>query len=246
VCLQAQLPLGMGHAVLERKLGIRLACWSVHGLQKEVLEHKRTVPVRFGTFLRVDEFEFVTGVHDQLGTCFRTDADPVHALRNLKGPICLDGNFELVVMQGVNECLIQLQEWFASCTDHKTVAAGLLWPFFRDGISHRVCVREFVPALSVNTNEIGVAELADCAGSILLSSRPEITASEPTKHGGPACLRALALERVEDLLHRVAHAVNRPGSFIPSGSDNPFSSNPFIRSTHESHSPQGDPVDEGS
>ena len=77
------------------------------------------------------------------------------------GDFCLDRYFELVVMQGINECLIQLQEWFASGTNDKTVAAGLPWPLFRDGISHGICVSEFVPALSVNTNEIGVAELAD-------------------------------------------------------------------------------------
>lgn len=161
VRLQAQLPLGVGQTVFERKLRIGLACWSVHGLQKEVLERKRTVPVRLGPFLRVNEFEFVTGLHDQFGMCFRTDADPVHPFGNLKSPICLDRDFELVVMQGINECFIQLQEWFASGTNDKTVAAGLPWPLFRDGISHGICVSEFVPALSVNTNEIGVAELAD-------------------------------------------------------------------------------------
>ncbi len=204
------------------------------------------VPVRFVAFLRVDEFEFVARMHDQFGTCFRTDADPVHAIWNWKGSICLDRYFELVVMQGINECLIQLQEWFASGTDNKRVAAGLVWPSSRDGISQSICAREFVPALPVDTNEIGIAELADRAGSILLSSRPEIATSKTTKHGGPPGLRALTLKRVEDLLHRVAHAVNRPGSLIPSGSDKPFSSNPFRRSTHESHSPQGDPVAEGS
>jgi hypothetical protein len=236
----------MSQAIRKRKPSVSVPVWPVHGLQKEVSEQQRTVPVRFRPFLRVDEFEFITRVHDQLGPCLRTDADPVHALWNPKGSIRLYRNFEFVFMQGINECLIQLQQWFATRADDKTAAIRSIRPPLRDRVSHCLCASEFLPARPVNTNEIGIAELADRAGSIFFPSRPQIATSEPTKHGWPPSLRALPLKRIEDLLHRVAHADNRRGSLIPSGSGNPFSSNPFNRSVHESQHPQGNPSAEGS
>src|SRR5262249_8283803 len=115
----------------------------------------------------------------------------------------------------------------------------------RDGGRHVLCACELLTSLSINADEIRIAELADRVRPIALASRPKIAAGEAAEHSRSPGLCALALERVEDLFDRVAHADNRAAS-LSSGSRSPFSENPFIRNVHESQYPQGAPVAEGS
>src|SRR4029078_2491318 len=84
-------------------------------------------------------------------------------------------------------------------------------------------------------HEIGVAEFADRPRAILFSARPEVAAREAAKHGGASCLRAFALQGVEDLLHRVTHCAVLPANECASrayamGSASPASLNPLSRS----------------
>ena len=72
------------------------------------------------------------------------------------------------------------------------------------------CVRKLSRALELaairsGADEIGVAELTNRARAIFLSARPEIAAAESTEDRGAPSLRALALQRVEDLFDRVGH-----------------------------------------
>ena len=57
-----------------------------------------------------------------------------------------------------------------------------------------------------DTDEVRVAERAHGGVTVGLAAGPQVTPAEPAEHGRSAGVRPLALERVEDLLHRVRHA----------------------------------------
>jgi hypothetical protein len=59
--------------------------------------------------------------------------------------------------------------------------------------------------------EIGIAETANGGGTIFLLAGPEIAAGKAAKYGGAPGVRAFALQREEDFLHRIfAHARPSP------------------------------------
>src|SRR5207248_9100388 len=94
-------------------------------------------------------------------------------------------------------------------------------------------------AVRPDADEVRVAERADRARTVLLAPRPQVAPREPAEDRGAAHVRALALQRVEDLLDRVTHAY-RIGSVAPA------SANPLRRSWHASQWPQAAPSGVGS
>src|SRR3546814_17027353 len=63
--------------------------------------------------------------------------------------------------------------------------------------------------LPVGADEIGVAELTDRLGAILLAPRPQIAAGEAAEDRAAARLRALALPGAENPFDRVDHRFRR-------------------------------------
>src|SRR3546814_19380362 len=63
--------------------------------------------------------------------------------------------------------------------------------------------------LPVGADEIGVAELTDRLGAILLAPRPQIAAGEAAEDRAAARLRALALQGEENPFDRVDHRFRR-------------------------------------
>src|SRR6185437_6572318 len=59
---------------------------------------------------------------------------------------------------------------------------------------------------AVDTDEIGVAKLADRGRAVLLAAAPEVVAGEATEYGGAARMGAFALQRQKDLFDRVTHS----------------------------------------
>src|SRR5581483_9730328 len=66
---------------------------------------------------------------------------------------------------------------------------------------------------SVGTDEIGIAELTDGLGAILLPAGPQIAACKTAENRGAAGMDALALQRQENLFDRVHEIVNRKAEF---------------------------------
>jgi len=53
--LQAQTPLRMTHAIVDRGAGVGLALWAIHGLQEEIRELGVRIALRLDAGLREDE-----------------------------------------------------------------------------------------------------------------------------------------------------------------------------------------------
>ena len=68
------------------------------------------------------------------------------------------------------------------------------------------CFYEGPNFLAIHPDEIGVAKPADGGRAILLAPAPQIAPGKAKEYGAPAGMDALALERQEYLLDRVAHA----------------------------------------
>jgi len=58
---------------------------------------------------------------------------------------------------------------------------------------------------SIGTHKVGIAELTDCRGTILLQAAPEIAAREPQKDGGASVMKTLELNRTINFFDGVTH-----------------------------------------
>ena len=75
--LQAQPPLRMRQAVLDRQPGVLLAVGAVHRLQQQVREVQVLEPLRRRAVLRIDQLQFVAAGQRSGRAGLRADADPV-------------------------------------------------------------------------------------------------------------------------------------------------------------------------
>ena len=166
------------------------------------------VPVGFGPGLGVDDLEFVTGGDDELGACFGTDTDPVDPCRYGEGPVRLDGDLESVGVEGIAQRRVELEERFATGAHHERVTAvvgGRCRPQVGDVAGEVVRRGERTPTGAVDTDEVGVAELADGTGSARLVAVPQVAAAESAEHRHPTAVGALALKGGKRLFHPVGH-----------------------------------------
>ncbi len=130
------------------------------------------------------------------------DADPVDAFGQLDGAIGFNGDLEALVMQGVDQLGINLQQRFATGQDAKRPNLAD-WPQCCKLCSQGLCIGEFAPEGAVGAHELRIAEGANSAGTVLFASRPEVTAGKPAEYGRPSSMRPLALERVKNLFDPV-------------------------------------------
>jgi len=103
---------------------------------------------------------------------------------------------------------IELQQGLAPGADH--VGASAPRPGRRDSASKSLRIGELAAPGPVDADEIGVAEGADRRRPVALEPRPQIAAGKTQEHRRPAGLRALALQRVEQLFDRITHARDLP------------------------------------
>jgi hypothetical protein len=71
----------------------------------------------------------------------------------------------------------------------------------------RLRIGELAAAQAIGADEFGIAEFAHRGRAVLLASRPEVAPGEAHEHRATARIDALALQREEHLLDRVAHGV---------------------------------------
>src|SRR6476660_9241141 len=103
VCLQAESPLRMAQAVVDRARGVFDHIGAVHRLQRKTFEIEPRKFFRRRAFLRIDQLQFVAAAHDQPGAGFRADADPVQPVGRFDRPVGLDADGEAARMQRIDE-----------------------------------------------------------------------------------------------------------------------------------------------
>ena len=116
--------------------------------------------------------------------------------------------------QGLDGRLVELQERFAAGADDERARPRVMPAprhvgSYRRGQFHSG--GEPSAARAVRTHEVGVAELADRASTILFPAGPQVATGEPAEHCGSAGMGTLTLKGVEDLLDPVGHPV-RPSA----------------------------------
>jgi uncharacterized membrane protein len=180
VRLDTQSPLRVLQAVVDRKLRITRNVGSVHRLQEEMFEFELCELFRPSVFLRVNQFELTArGLHEWRAG-LGTNADPIEGRRCGARSVGLDSDVEAAFVQSGNQWFVELQQRLTACADHVlpifatfTEVAKLAAPAPIDCLRKRLRARELA-ALWSCANEIGVAELAYSAGSILFAPRPKI------------------------------------------------------------------------
>src|SRR6476619_1427159 len=94
VRLQAEPPLRMAQAIVDRPRGVFDHVGPVHRLQRKAFEIEPRKVFRRSSFLRIDQLQFVAAAHHEAGAGFRADADPVHPAGRFDRPVGLDADGE--------------------------------------------------------------------------------------------------------------------------------------------------------
>ena len=168
-------------------------------LKGEVLKFRR---LRRLLDLWVDKFQFISGQLRELRTALWTNTKPIDAIRRSNRAVAFHADFKTCIMQRADRCGIQLQQRFTASTDDiGSGVASCRTPVLR--YRRRECLGglESATAGAVNTNELGITKTANGLISVLLTSRPEVAASEAQKYGWPARVSTLALQCVIDFFN---------------------------------------------
>ena len=113
-------------------------------------------------------------------------------------------------MQGGDQGLVHLQQGLSPGQHHHAVLAVAGRPLGQDAFGQGVGRGELAAQRAVGAHEVGIAELADGAGAVLLAAGPEVAACKAAEYGRRAGLAALALQGVEDFFDAVSHGAWRP------------------------------------
>ena len=204
--LQAEPPARVIEAIGDGGRRIRGAFLAVHRLQPEMRERETAQFFWPEALLRENELQLGPRVGNERRACLRADAKPIDAGRRGKRPIGFDGDFETPGMDRADQRLIELQQGLAAGENNKPVrfATG---PSALDCHGKRFGVSKAAAARPVQPHEIGIAKAANGEATISFLAGPEIAAGKAAKYGGAPGVRAFALQREEDFLHRIfAHA----------------------------------------
>src|SRR4029079_4418727 len=133
VRLQAEPPLRMPQAIVDRPRGVLDDIRPIHRLQRETLEGERFEILRCRTWLRIDQFQLMAPAHHEIGSGFRADANPVHARGRIDGAVGLDADLEAARMQRIDEGRVHLQQRLAAGQHDVAVLVGA-GPLRCDGV----------------------------------------------------------------------------------------------------------------
>src|SRR5471030_3006637 len=112
--LQAQLPLRVALAGLDRQRGVEGGQRAVHRLNEEIVEVQAFVGRQVLLGLRDYDLDFIALADHQLGTHLRADADPVDAGRHRQGAVGFDGDLEAHRVHRGDQLQVQLQQRLAA------------------------------------------------------------------------------------------------------------------------------------
>src|SRR5581483_8350172 len=197
VRLEAEPPPGVAHAVGDGALGILALLRPVHRLQQEVPEAPALEVLRPRAFLREHELQLVAAAHLDLGARLGAHADPVDAGRDVDGAVRLDRDLEAPRVQRAHELRVELQRGLAA-RQHREARAPAR-PQRGDALGERLGGVEPAAARAVGADEVGVAELAYRVRAVGLAAAPQVAPGEAAEHRRAPRVRALALQRIEDL-----------------------------------------------
>src|SRR5471030_426635 len=209
--LQAQLPLRVAFARLDRQRGVEGGQRAVHRLDEEIVEVQAFVGRQVLLGLRDYDLDFIALADHQLGTHLRADADPVDAGRHRQGAVGFDGDLEAHRVHRGDQLQVQLQQRLAAGEDHVFAGRVSVRPQRVDGRRQRFGRGELAAALAVGADEVGVAELADGAGAVAFTAGPQVAAGKAAEHGGTPGMGALALQGVKDFFDTVSHGISSAG-----------------------------------
>src|SRR3546814_6546195 len=108
-----------------------------------------------------------------------------------KRAVAFDRDGETARVQRAHQRVVDLQHRLAA-GQHDIAVLAALAPVFGDDVGERRGAFIFAAQRPVGADEIGVAELTDRLGAILLAPRPQIAAGEAAEDRAAARLRALA------------------------------------------------------
>jgi hypothetical protein len=192
VGLNAEAPLRVLQAVLDRASCIGHNVRSIHRLEQEFIEREMRKSLRRRVFLRIYQLEFIPFENHQLARGFRADANPVDSRRRRNRAVGFNCYLESAYVQGVSQFSIDLKQRLSAGQNAEAVtfAAG---PFLFDRNCEIVGVLISATFSAIGTDEIGIAKCADSLASITFAAGPEIAPGETAEHGCSAGVRALAL-----------------------------------------------------
>lgn len=204
MCLQAELPLWIALAHIDRKTHVFFQRRAIHGLHEKVIEFQRRIIVKRLPYLRNHHFQFTAFADAQFRAELGTDTNPVDTRRHRQGAIGFNGDFKAAFVHAVDECRIKLQQWLAAGKHH--IFAGRItgWPQAVDGLGKAAAAGKFATEFTVGADKIGIAECTYGGGTIALAARPEITSGKAAEDGRTPRLGALALECVKNLFYAVS------------------------------------------
>ena len=180
--------------------------WPVHWLRKEILKEEAFEIFGGCVGLRVHELELVTGALDKRRAGLRANADPVYRWRSRSGSICLDRNREAPRVQSVDEWLVELKKRLSTRAHDESFSVIIAAPRARHRFSELIRLFETSTVRS-DSDKIRIAEFANRARAIFLAATPQVASGEATEHRRSPCIRAFALQSVEDLFYCVSQCV---------------------------------------
>jgi hypothetical protein len=119
VGLETQAPSWMYKTVFNRSLGVFFYAGAVLGLEQEVLKMEVLKGFWRSSFLRINQFQFIAGLNNDLCVRLGTHRYPVYVFRKGQRPVCFDGNFKTTPMERPYEVIVNLERWFTAGEYHQ-------------------------------------------------------------------------------------------------------------------------------
>jgi len=98
-----------------------------------------------------------------------------------------------------------LQQRLAACQHDKTIDLVNAWPLRCYFVGQRIGIRKLSAQRAVCTYKVGIAKIADCACTVLLAARLQVTACKTAKYRRPARVGTFALQGVKNFFNLVTH-----------------------------------------
>lgn len=137
--------------------------WSVHRLEKEVLEIKLNQSIGVRPRLREHKLEFIPTTLHERGARFWAYADPIERRRTGLRPVRLYRDGKITRMKRVDQRLIQLKKWLSAGADDESIRIDhvVLKPYGFHMIDELGWAGELPAVDAVGSDEISIAELTD-------------------------------------------------------------------------------------
>jgi len=109
-------------------------------------------------------------------------------------------------VQRLNERFVELKKRLSARAHDESLSVVIATPGPRHRFSELIRLFETSTVRS-DSNEIGIAELADCARAIFFPATPQVASGEAAEHRRSPRIRAFALQSVKDFFDCVSQCV---------------------------------------